>query len=68
MKMCGKGEMWSLHYHHGNLLRDQVTLHVPVFFYYYLRILQAGWKKLLLGVVSRNGIVPGPIHQSNSLL
>ena len=32
MKMWGKGEMWSLHYHHGNLLRDQVTLHVPVFF------------------------------------
>ena len=38
-KMCGKGEMWSLHYHHGNVLRDQVTPHVLIFS---LRILQAG--------------------------
>ena len=31
MKMCGKGEMWSLHYHHdGNVMRDQVTPQVPV--------------------------------------
>ena len=40
-KTCGKGEMWSLHYHHANELRDQVTLHDRIFS---LRILQAGWK------------------------
>ena len=38
---CGKGEMWSLHYHHANELRDQVTLHDRFFS---LRILKAGWK------------------------
>ena len=38
-KTCGKGEKWSLHYHHGNVLRDQVTLHVLSFS---LRILQVG--------------------------
>ena len=54
MKMCGKGEMWSLHYHHdGNVMRDQVTPQVPVlllllllllfiYLFIYLRILQAG--------------------------
>ena len=57
MKMCGKGEMWSLHYHHdGNVMRDQVTPQVPVLLlllllllllvfislFIYLRILQAG--------------------------
>ena len=54
MKMCGKGEMWSLHYHHdGNVMRDQVTPQFPVlllllllllfiYLFIYLRILQAG--------------------------
>ena len=55
MEMCGKGEMWSLHYHHdGNVMRDQVTPQVPVllllllfislfiYLFIYLRILQAG--------------------------
>ena len=67
MKMCGKGEMWSLHYHHdGNVMRDQVTPKVPVllfyyhyyyyYYYYYLFIYlfkdSAGrLKKLLLGLV-----------------
>ena len=41
--MCGKCELWSLHYQHGNVLRDQVTPHVLIFS---LRILRAGWKVL----------------------
>ena len=47
IKMCGKGEMWSVHYHHGNVLRDQVTPHVLIFF---LKDSAGRLKKLLLGV------------------
>ena len=46
-KKCGKGEMWSLHYQHANVLRDQGTLHDCIFFF---KESVGKVKKLLLGI------------------
>ena len=45
--MCGKGEMWSLHYRHGNVLRDQVTFHV---FFFVSKDSAGRVKKILPGI------------------